>query len=45
VRIAELAKGAGVRHFVLASSCSKYGQANEEMIETGALYPVLACGE
>ena len=46
VRIAELAKRAGVRRFVLASSCSNYGQAGEEMIdETGALNPVTAYGE
>ena len=46
MRIAELAKQAGVRRFVLASSCSNYGQAGEEMIdETGALNPVTAYGE
>ena len=46
VRIAELAKRAGVRRFVLASSCSNYGQAGEEMIdETGVLNPVTAYGE
>src|SRR5262245_47165519 len=45
-RIAELAKRAGVRRFVLASSCSNYGQAGEDMIdETGALNPVTAYGE
>jgi nucleoside-diphosphate-sugar epimerase len=46
VRMAELAKKAGVHRFVLASSCSNYGQAGEEMIdETGALNPVTAYGE
>ena len=46
VRIAELAKKAGVCRFVFASSCSNYGQAGEEMIdETGALNPVTAYGE
>ena len=46
VRIAELAKNAGVHRFVFASSCSNYGQAGEKMIdETGALNPVTAYGE
>jgi nucleoside-diphosphate-sugar epimerase len=46
VRIAELARKAGVQRFVFASSCSNYGQAGEDMIdETGALNPVTAYGE
>jgi nucleoside-diphosphate-sugar epimerase len=46
VRLAELAKKAGVPRFVFASSCSNYGQAGEDMIdESGALNPVTAYGE
>jgi nucleoside-diphosphate-sugar epimerase len=46
VRLAEIAKREGVKRFVLASSCSNYGQAGEGMIdETGALNPVTAYGQ
>jgi len=46
VRLARLAKQARVRRFLLASSCSNYGQAGEAMLdETGALNPVTPYGE
>jgi nucleoside-diphosphate-sugar epimerase len=45
VHLARAAKVAGVKRFLLASSCSNYGRAGECMIdETGALNPVTAYG-
>jgi nucleoside-diphosphate-sugar epimerase len=45
VRLARLAKQAGIKRFLLASSCSNYGQVGETMLdETGALNPVTAYG-
>lgn len=46
VRLAALAKKAGVGRFLLASSCSNYGLAGENMLdETGQLNPVTAYGK
>ncbi len=45
VRVAAMARKAGVKRFVFASSCSNYGLAGEAMIdETGDLNPVTAYG-
>lgn len=46
VHLARLAKEAGVKRFLMASSCSNYGSAGEIMLdETGALNPVTPYGE
>lgn len=46
VHVAQTAKVAGVRRFVMASSCSNYGLAGDDFIdETGELNPVTAYGE
>src|SRR5205823_4443905 len=46
VRLATLAKAAGVRRFVFASSCSNYGAAGDDPVdETSELRPVTAYGE
>jgi len=46
VRLAELAKAAGVERFVFSSSCSTYGAAGDEFLdETAALNPVTPYGE
>jgi len=46
VNLARSAKRAGVGRFVMASSCSNYGLAGDELIdETGDLNPVTAYGQ
>lgn len=45
VRLARLAKAAGVGRFLFASSCSNYGAAGQDMVdETAPLRPVTAYG-
>jgi nucleoside-diphosphate-sugar epimerase len=46
VRLAELARAAGVRRFVFSSSCSNYGAGGDEMLdETSPSNPVTPYGE
>ena len=46
VRLAELAKKAGVRKYIFSSSCSNYGAAGENMVdEESELNPVTPYGE
>jgi nucleoside-diphosphate-sugar epimerase len=46
VRLAKLAKAAGVRRFVFSSSCSTYGAAGDGLLdETASLNPVTPYGE
>jgi len=46
VRLAELAKSAGVKRFVFSSSCSTYGAAGDDFLdETATLNPVTPYGE
>ena len=46
VKLAELAKQAGVKRFVFSSSCSTYGAAGDDFLdENASLNPVTAYGE
>jgi nucleoside-diphosphate-sugar epimerase len=46
VRLAQLAKSAGVKRFIFSSSCSNYGAAGDDLInERGAFNPVTPYGE
>ncbi len=41
VRLAELAKGAGVTRFLYSSSCSSYGRVGDDLVdETAELHPI-----
>ena len=43
VRLARLAKEAGVRRFLYSSSCSSYGRAGDDLVdETAPLHPITA---
>ncbi len=45
IRLAELAKAAGVRRFVFSSSCSTYGAAGDDFLDEGAAFnPVTPYG-
>lgn len=46
VRLAQLAKGAGVSRYLFSSSCSLYGSAGEDFVdETADFHPVTPYGE
>lgn len=46
VRLAELAKAAGVQRYIFASSCSLYGVAGEDMLQEDAAFnPITPYGE
>lgn len=46
VRLAELAKAAGVKRFVFSSSCSTYGAAGDDLLdESATLNPVTPYGD